>query len=191
MELPFHVHALRCKANQRSKAVVALRGQIWGMPEFKPWAQIPCPGRGKLTLSQSGLGDENFLSVAALSWPDPRVWSPGLCRRRREPRRHASRPRGCAPLRLSALVQGKPGICSAWGPEGLSLLGGVRARGIRFMGGERGYAFLGPLTGFVYHHFYKYSETMTTACSLACLVKSLPYFKINACRKIKFDLTST
>lgn len=97
--------SLSCKANQKSKAVVGFRGTFGGAEVACPCVLVPCAGRGLLTLSIVWTLSSELTQRSFLFWARRRVSAHSVRRSRREPRRGAGRPRGCAPLRLAAAVR--------------------------------------------------------------------------------------
>lgn len=117
-----------CKANQRSKAVGDFSGQIWGCRSCLPCAGLPCTGPGPLTLYTGWTLGRELTQRCLTFWARPRVVIHCVLKRRRETRRRAGRPRGCALLSLSASET--QGVGRLGPAEGLSLPGKARARKI-------------------------------------------------------------
>ena len=89
----------------------------------------------------------------------------------------------------------KPWGLERRGPvEGFSLLGEVRARreeSIPRRAKEAKLSWEGRPAGFVYHYFLQIFIDNDHSVPTCLLLGSLTYFKMNACLKIRFYLTST
>lgn len=160
---------LQSKPEVKSSSRLVGGSNMGGCQSFVPWARVPCAGQGPLMLSPVWTQRPELTQRSAPVMARPKGL--GVWWRRREPRRHASWPRGCAPLRLAVLVRETQGFGALGAGEGGQLCGGIEGKRRPSCGGRTRKVLLsweGWLAGFVYHHFWKYSETMTTACQLAC-----------------------